>query len=36
LVQTKDYKIGFCCFSAIPTGLRRKSKDCLAQDNVSM
>jgi hypothetical protein len=32
--QTKDYKIGICCFSA---ALRRKSKDWLAQnqDNVS-
>ena len=35
--QTKDYKIGFCCFSAKHTALRRKSKDWLArnQDNVS-
>ena len=32
--QTKDYKIGICCFS---TALRRKSKDWLAQNqnNVS-
>jgi hypothetical protein len=34
--QTKDYKIGICCFSAKHTALRRKSKDWLAwnQDNV--
>jgi hypothetical protein len=37
LGQTKDYKIGICCFSAKHTALRRKSKDWLArnQDNVS-
>ena len=35
--QTKDYKIGNCCFSAKHAALRRKNKDCLApnQDNVS-
>ena len=35
--QTKDYKIGVCCFSAKHAALRRKSKDWLArnQDNVS-
>jgi hypothetical protein len=35
--QTKDYKIGICCFSAKPAVLRRKIKDWLAQnqDNVS-
>ena len=35
--QTKDYKIGICCFSAKHAALRRKGKDCLArnQDNVS-
>ena len=35
--QTKDYKIGICCFSAKHTALRKKSKDWLAQnqDNVS-
>ena len=35
--QTKDYKIGICCFSAKQAALRRKSKDLLAQDqnNVS-
>ena len=37
LGQTKDYKIGICCFSTKRTALRRKSKDWLAwnQDNVS-
>ena len=25
--QTKDYKIGMCCFSAKHAALRRKSKD---------
>ena len=35
--QTKDYKIGICCFSAKHAALRRKSKDWLApnQDNES-
>ena len=35
--QTKDYKIGICCYPAKHTALRRKSKDWLAQnqDNVS-
>ena len=35
--QTKDYKIGICCFSAKHTALRRKSKDWLApnQNKVS-
>jgi len=35
--QTKDYKIGICCFSAKHAALNRKSKDWLArnQDNVS-
>jgi hypothetical protein len=34
--QTKDYNIGFCCFSAKHAVLRRKSKDWLAwnHDNV--
>ena len=37
LGQTKDYKIGICCFSAKDAALRSKSKDWLAwnQDNVS-
>ena len=30
--QTKDYKIGICCFSAKHAALRRKSKDCLARN----
>ena len=35
--QTKEYKIGICCFSAIHAALRKKNKDWLArnQDNVS-
>ena len=35
--QTKNYKIGICCFSAKHAALRRKSKDWLArnQNNVS-
>ena len=35
--QTKDFKIGICCFSNKQAALRRKSKDGLArnQDNVS-
>ena len=35
--QTKDYKIGICCFSGKHAVLRRKSKEWLAwyQDNVS-
>jgi len=35
--QTKDYKIGICCFSAKQAALRRKSEDWLArnQNNVS-
>jgi hypothetical protein len=35
--QTKDFKIGICCFSAKHAVLRRKSKDWLArnQNNVS-
>jgi hypothetical protein len=34
--QTKDYKIGICCFSAKHAALRRENKDWLArnQDNV--
>ena len=37
LGQTKDYKIGICCFYAKLAALRRKSKDWLArnQNNVS-
>jgi hypothetical protein len=35
--QTKEYKIGICCFSAKNASLKRKSKDWLAQNgnNVS-
>jgi hypothetical protein len=35
--NTKDYKIGICCFSDKHTALRRKSKEWLArkQDSVS-
>jgi hypothetical protein len=35
--QTKDYKIGICCFSAKRAALRSNRKDCLAriQNNVS-
>ena len=35
--QTKDYKIGICCFFAKHAALRSKSKDWLArnQNNVS-
>ena len=31
-VQTKDYKIGICCFSTKKAALRRKSKDGLARN----
>jgi hypothetical protein len=36
-IQTKDYEIGICCFSAKHVTLRRKRKDWMAwnQDNVS-
>ena len=30
--QTKDNKIGICCFSAKHAALRRKSKEWLAQN----
>jgi hypothetical protein len=35
--QTKDYKIGICCFSAKHAALRKKNKDRLARNrnNVS-
>ena len=37
LGQTKDYKIGICCFSTKLAAIRSKSKDWLARnwDNVS-
>ena len=31
-VQTKDYKIGICCFSAKHAALRSKDKDWLARN----
>ena len=34
--QTKDYKIGICCFFAKHAALRRKSKDWLAQNQYNM
>jgi hypothetical protein len=34
--QTKDYKIGICCFSAKHTALRRKSKDWLVRNQNSV
>ena len=34
--QTKDYKIGICCFSAKHAGLRRKSKNWLARNRDNM
>ena len=35
--QTKDYKIGICCFPAKHAALKKKNKDWLTrnQDNVS-
>jgi hypothetical protein len=34
--QTKDYKIGICCFSAKHAALRRKSKDRLVRNRDNM
>ena len=34
--QTKDYKIGICCYSAKHAALRRKSKDWLALNHNNM
>jgi hypothetical protein len=34
--QTKEYKIGICCFSAKHGALRRKSNDWLAQNKDNM
>ena len=34
--QTKDYKIGICCFSTKHAALRRKIKDWLAQNQNSV
>jgi hypothetical protein len=32
--QTKDYKIGICCFYATHAALKRKSKDWLARNRI--
>ena len=34
--QTKDYKIGICCFSAKYAALRRKDKDWLARNQYNV
>ena len=34
--QTKDYKIGICCFSAKYAALRSKSKDWLARNQMAL
>ena len=34
--QTKDYKIGICCFSAKHTALGKKSKDGLVRNQNSV
>ena len=34
--QTKDYKIGSCCFSAKHAALRRKSKDWLSRNQYNV
>ena len=34
--QTKDYKIGICCFSAKHAALRKKSKDWLARNQINV
>ena len=34
--QTKDYKIGVCCFSAKHAAIRRKSKNLVAQNQVNV
>jgi hypothetical protein len=34
--QTKDYKIGMCCFSAKHAALRRKSKDWLERNQANV
>ena len=34
--QTKDYKIGMCCFSAKHAALRSKSKDWLAGNQINV
>ena len=34
--QTKDFKMGICCFPAKHAALRRKSKDLLARNQYSV
>ena len=34
--QTKDYKIGICCFSAKHAAVRRKTKDWSAQNQTNV
>jgi hypothetical protein len=36
LSQTKDYKIGICCFSTKHAALSRKSKDWLARNQANV
>ena len=36
LGQTKDYKIGICCFSSKHAAFRRKSEDWLARNQNNM
>ena len=36
LGQTKDYKIGICCFSDKHAALRRKNKDWLARNQYNV
>ena len=36
LGQTKDYKIGICCFSSKHAAFRRKSKDWKARNQNNM
>ena len=36
LGQTKDSKIGICCYSAKHAALRRESKDLLARNQVNV
>jgi hypothetical protein len=36
LVQTKNYKIGFCCFSSKHAALRSKSKDWMARNQANV
>ena len=36
LCQTKDYKIGICCFYAKHTALRKKSKNWLARSQLNV